>query len=150
MSNNFVLDPSIDDFASEEGFARITRDGKSDIYVVQNQEYPGNYKVSLAFVLDDFEPSDPTKTYGEPLVINALDRVEYLGSAVDYFVPKAPLWEVSLEVVRMVTEKVGLLPIVRAIEYLREKGKKPNVHDLTKTVDYYVADYHNRRSQLIA
>lgn len=150
ISNDFQLDDPVSDFASKEGFARVTRDGQTDIYVVQNQEYPGDYKVSLAFALDDFEPGNATKTYGEPLILNESDRVEFLGAATDYFIPKAPLWEISLEVVRMIPETSGLLPVIRAIEYLRAKGQKPNGNDLQQTVDYYVTDYRNRRALLIA
>ena len=88
--NDFQLDEPVQDFLSPEGFARITRDGKSDIYVVQNQEYPGDYRVSLAFALDDFDPSDATKLYGEPLLLNALDVVEFLGQAQGPVVPRLP------------------------------------------------------------
>ena len=68
ISNDFELESPVEDFASKEGFARVTREGVSEIYIVQNQEYPGDYKVSLAFALDDFDPSDATKLYGEPLI----------------------------------------------------------------------------------
>lgn len=150
ISTDFEIDSPVEDFASQEGFSRVTRNGQHDIYVVQNQEYPGDYKVSLAFALDDFEPSDPTKTYGEPLILTGQDRIEYLGNAVDYFLPKAPLWEMSLEVVRLVPEKAGLLPIVRAVEFLRSKGQKPTPGEVTQAVDYYLTDYQNRRAMLIA
>lgn len=133
-SNDFALDEPVQDYVSQEGFARITRDGKSDIYVVQNQEYPGDYRVSLAFALDDFDPSDATKLYGEPLLLNALDVVEFLGQAQDYFVPKS----------------AGLLPSVRAIEHLRTKGRQPTEQEIDDAVAYHVGDYQRRRALLIA
>ena len=148
-SNDFQLDEPVEDFASAEGFARITRDGKSDIYVVQNQEYPGDYKVSLAFTLDDFEPGNVSKLYGEPLVLNALDRIEFLGNAQDYFIPQAPLWEDCLAVVGMNPNEIGLLPTVRAIEHLREKGKIATEQEIELAVKHYVSDYHTRRALLI-
>lgn len=150
ISNDFELESPVEDFASKEGFARVTREGVSEIYIVQNQEYPGDYKVSLAFALDDFDPSDATKLYGEPLILNATDRVEFLGSGEDYFIPKAPLWEDSLAAVRMVPKEVGLLPVIRAVEHLRAKGQKPTEQELAQAVQYHVADYHRRRALLIA
>lgn len=150
IPNAFMLDEPVETFPCEEGFARVTRDGKTDIYVVQNQEYPGDYKVSLAFALDDFSPSDSNKTYGEPLILRSLDKIGYLGNAVDYFIPCAPLWETTFEVVRRTPESVGLLPAIRALEFLRSKGKKPTSTELTSATDYYLSDYHNRRALLIA
>lgn len=150
ISTDFHLEEPIEDFVSKEGFARITRDSKSDIYVVQNQKYPGNYNVSLAFSLDDFDPTDATKVYGEPLILNATDHVAFLGCAEDYFVPQAPLWEDNLAIVRMVPKDAGLLPAVRSIEHLRAKGVRPTAEELQNTVDYYVAEYSNRRAWLIA
>lgn len=151
IPNNFLLDDAVaEDFVSQEGFARVTRDGKSDIYVIQNQEYPGDYKVSLAFALDDFDPTDATKLYGEPIILNATDTVEFLGSAQDYFVPKAPLMEDALAMVRMVPQSAGLLPVIRAIEHLRAKGAKPTPEEMAKVSQYYLADYQRRRALLIA
>ena len=148
--NEFYLDEPVQDYMSKEGFARITRDGKSDIYVVQNQEYPGDYRVSLAFALDDFDPSDATKLYGEPLLLNALDVVEFLGQAQDYFVPKEPLFHDCLTVVRKVPKSAGLLPSVRAIEHLRTKGRQPTEQEIDDAVAYHVGDYQRRRALLIA
>ena len=150
VSTDFQLDEPVEDFVAKEGFSRITRDGESDIYVVQNQEYPGDYKFSLAFSLDDFDPTDATKLYGEPLVIHATDNVTFLGIAQDYFRPQAPLWEDNLAVVRMVSKEAGLLPAIRAIEHLRAAGVRPTTEELKASVDYHVADYHRRRALLIA
>lgn len=149
-SNDFNLDEPVQDYLSEEGFARITRDGKSDIYVVQNQEYPGDYRVSLAFALDDFDPSDATKLYGEPLLLNASDVVEFLGHPQDYFVPKAPLFHDCLTVVRKVPKSAGLLPSVRAIEHLRRQGRAPTEKEIDDAVAYHLGDYQRRRALLIA
>ena len=150
ISDDFMFEEPVETFASQEGFARVTRDGKTDIYVVQNQEYPGDYKVSLAFALDDFEPDNANKTYGEPLILNHLDKIEYLGHASDYFVPNAPLWETCFDIVRRTPASVGLLPAIRALEFLRSKGQKPTSTELASAADYYMADYHNRRALLIA
>lgn len=150
ISTDFYLEEPVEDFVSKEGFARITRNGKSDIYVVQNQEYPGDYNVSLAFSLDDFDPTDATKVYGEPLILNATDHIAFLGCAEDYFVPQAPLWEDNLAIVRLVPKEMGLLPAIRSIEHLRAKGGRPTAEELHKTVEYYITEYENRRALLIA
>lgn len=150
ISTDFQLEDPVEDFVCKEGFARITRDGQSDIYVVQNQEYPGDHRFSLAFALDDFDPTDATKIYGEPLILNATDDVAFLGRAEDYFLPRAPLWEDNLAVVRMVSKEAGLLPAIRAIEHLCAKGVRPTAEELRSSVDYHVADYHRRRALLIA
>ena len=107
-------------------------------------------RVSLAFALDDFDPSDATKLYGEPLLLNALDVVEFLGQAQDYFVPKAPLFHDCLTVVRKVPKSAGLLPSVRAIEHLRTKGRQPTEQEIDDAVAYHVGDYQRRRALLIA
>lgn len=148
--NEFYLDEPVQDYMSKEGFARITRDGKSDIYVVQNQQYPGDYRVSLAFALDDFEPGNANKLYGEPLILNKTDKVEFLGGYEDYFVPKAPLFHDCLTVVRKVPKSAGLLPSVRAIEHLRTKGRQPTEQEIDDAVAYHVGDYQRRRALLIA
>lgn len=151
ISTDFSLDDNaVQDFVAQEGFARVTRDGKSDIYVIQNQEYPGDYRVSLAFAMDDFDPTDATKLYGEPLLLNSTDVVDFLGTPQDYFLPKAPLMEDSLTMVRMVPQTAGLLPVVRAIEHLRSKGAKPTPDEMEKTTQHYLADYQRRRALLIA
>ena len=150
IPNDFMLEEPVQAFASKEGFARVTRNGKTDIYMVQNQEYPGEYKVSLAFAMDDFEPGNTQKMYGEPLVLSSLDQIEYLGSALDYFVPKAPLWETCLDVVRRTPKSAGLLPVVRALEFLRSKGTKPTDAELNSAADHYLNDYRNRRGMLVA
>ena len=36
-------------FRCPAGFARITRKGVTDVYLVQNQEYPGEHFVTLAY-----------------------------------------------------------------------------------------------------
>lgn len=150
--NDFVLDASdsFAEFACKEGFARVTRDGKTDIYVVQNQKYPGGHKVSLAFTLDDFEPGNANKLYGEPLILHPADKIDFLGTTADYLVPKAPLWETCFEAIRRTPESAGMLPVVRALELLRSKGQKPSAADVASAVQNCVADYHNRRALLIA
>lgn len=41
-------------FHVPEGFARVTRDGKTGTYVVLNQEPLGSYILSVAYEMDDF------------------------------------------------------------------------------------------------
>lgn len=135
-------------FLCEEGFARITRGGIADIYIVQNQEYPGNYKVSLAFYMDDFEPNNAYKIYGEPLVLREEDKIEFLGTAAEYFTPTAPFWLEGLLMVRMNPPDVGLLPTFRAIEQLKRKKVRATEQDQLKTISHFLEDYRLKRSLL--
>ena len=132
-------------FLCNEGFARVTRSGVSDIYVIQNQEYPGDYRVSLAFYMDDFEPGNAYKMYGEPLILSESDHIEFLGRAQEYFVPRAPLWMDRITMVRMNPIEVGLLPTIRAIEHLHMKNAKPDEQEKLAVVKYYYDDYCRRR-----
>ena len=134
-----------DGFLCGEGFARVIRAGISDIYVIQNQEYPGDFKVSLAFYMDDFEPGNDYKIYGEPLILCKGDQIEFLGRAEEYFVPCAPLWIDRLLIVRMNPIEVGLLPTIRAIEHLHMKGVQPDEQEMLAVVKYYFEDYLRRR-----
>ena len=134
-----------DGFLCGEGFARVIRSGTSDIYVIQNQEYPGDYKVSLAFYMDDFEQGNDYKIYGEPLILCKDDHIEFLGRAEDYFVPRAPLWIDRLAIVRMNPIEVGLLPTIRAIEHLQMKDAQPDEQEMLAVVKYYFEDYLRRR-----
>ena len=133
-----------DGYLCREGFARVVRSGISDIYVVQNQEYPGDYKVSLAFYMDDFEPGNDYKIYGEPLILCKEDHIEFLGRAEEYFVPCAPLWIDRLLIVRMNPIEVGLLPTIRAIEHLHMKGVQADEQEMLAVVKYYCDDHHRR------
>ena len=132
-------------FPCREGFARITRAGITDIYIVQNQEYPGDYKVSLAFYMDDFEPGDTSKKYGEPLVLGQNERIQFLGSAKEYFVSKEPGCEERLQMVRLIPKSAGLLPAVRAIEHLHQDGVKPTQDARIRVARHYLDEYYRRR-----
>ena len=134
-----------DRFLCCEGFARVIRSEISDIYVIQNQEYPGGYKVSLAFYMDDFESGSDYKIYGEPLILCKDDHIDFLGSAEEYFVPRAPLWMDRLAIVRMNPAEIGLLPTVRAIEHMHMTDAEPDEQEKLKVVKYYRDDYHHKR-----
>lgn len=149
-SAEFQMDDTTADFLVPEGFARVTRNGVSDIYVVQNQEYPGDYKVSLAFPLDDFEPNNPRKTYGEPLLLGADDEIHFLGTPQNYFLPKAPLWEQTILLVKRIPKELGLLPTVRVVEQLKMLERQPTKDEISAVVELSIADYHYRRAMLIA
>ena len=81
-------------FRCPAGFARITRKGVTDVYLVQNQEYPGEHFVTLAFEMDDFDQSG--KNYGEPLVVMAHHTVDFLGTRDDYFSPGTEKGDIAL------------------------------------------------------
>lgn len=132
-------------FLCSEGFSRVTRSGISDIYIIQNQEYPGDYKVSLAFYIDDFEKGNDYKIYAEPLILCGDDQIEFLGIAQEYFVSRAPFWIDRLAIVRMNPVKVGLLPTVRAIENLNMKISKLEEQEVITVVQYFYEDYCRRR-----
>lgn len=143
--DSFGTPVNSDGFICGEGFARVTRSGVRDIYIIQNQEYPGDYKVSLAFYMDDFEPGNDYKIFGQPLILCEDDQIEFLGRAEEYFIPCAPLWIDRLLMVRMNPIEVGLLPTIRAIEHLHMKGVQPDEQEMLKVVKYYRDDYHHRR-----
>lgn len=138
---------STPDFALHaEGFSRITRNGKSDIYLVLNAEYPGVGSASLAYELDDFDISRPMC---DPLILNSDDKVEPLGAVVEYFKPKAPLWDVMMQVTRMIPKDYGLLPTIRVVEALKKAGRAPTLSELENAVQDAIFDYKNRRAQLL-
>ena len=128
-----------------EGFARITRDGKTDIYLIQNMNLPGGYGVSLAFDLDDF---DPGKNVGNPLVLQKGDTVKHLGAVMEYMAPASSLWELVVSVTRNIPRSCGLLPTVRAVERLRFLSEVPTAEFIEQTVALVLADYYCRRAML--
>ena len=63
-------------FQIPEGLSRITRNGHTDIYLIQNQMPLGSYWVRLAYELDDFEEG---KSRGHNLHVRESHAVERLG-----------------------------------------------------------------------
>jgi hypothetical protein len=134
-------------FQLKEGFARITRQGKTDVYLIQNREPLGNYALSIAFELDDFEEGkDPGKTF----IVRANDTVQYLGPVKEYFAPQKPIGDAMMSIIRAFPRSVGLLPAVRAVESLKAKNRIPTPEEVEQAVKVALNDYHNRRAQLIA
>lgn len=128
-----------------EGFARITRDGEADIYLIQNMNLPGGYGVSFAFDLDDF---DPGKNVGNPLVLQKSDVVEHLGVVLEYLAPASPFWELIVPIVRAIPMDCGLLPTVRAVEQLRCLNETPSAALIQETIAQVLTDYYCRRAKL--
>ena len=128
-----------------EGFARVIRAGLSDIYVLQNQEYPGDHKVSLAFYMDNFEQDSDYKIYGEPLILCEDDQIEFLGRVEEYFIPRALRLIDRFQIVRMNPIEIGLLLSVRAIEHLQIKLVQNDEREMLAMVKYYRDGYYRRR-----
>lgn len=128
-----------------EGFARVTRDGETDIYLIQNMNLPGGYCSSIAFDLDDF---DINKNVGNPLVLQEGDVVEHLGAVLEYMAPKSPWWELMVPIVRTIPRNCGLLPAVRAVERLRYLKEAPSGTLIQETIAQVLADYYCRRAKL--
>lgn len=132
-------------FRCPAGFARITRKGVTDVYLVQNQEYPGEHFVTLAFEMDDFDQSG--KNYGEPLVVMAHHTVDFLGTRDDYFSPGTEKGDIALALLKTFPQEVGLLPVVRAVESITTAAQ-PNTEHVAKLVQWAKEDYHRRRAEL--
>lgn len=145
QNNNPDADASVKNLKLAEGFARITRDGETDIYLVQNMCLPGGYGVSFAFDLDDFAAD---KNVGHPLVLQKGDVVEHLGAVMDYLAPVSPHWEIIVPVTRAIPRNCGLLPTVRAVEILGAMSAEPTSEDVEKVVDRVLDDYYRRRAML--
>ncbi len=128
-----------------EGFARITRNGETDTYLIQNMNLPGGYRTSFAFDLDDFHPE---KNVGHPLVLHKDDVVEHLGAVMEYMAPASPFWELVVPVVRAIPRDCGLLPTVRAVERLRCLKETPSETLIQETIAQVLADYYCRRAKL--
>jgi hypothetical protein len=128
-----------------EGFARVTRDGDTDIYLIQNINLPGGYGVSFAFDLDDFHPE---KNVGNPLVLQKGDVVELMGAVLTYLAPASPHWELIVPVVKALPRDCGLLPTVRAVEQLRCLKEAPSATLIQETTAPVLADYYCRRAKL--
>lgn len=113
--------------AAPEGFARVTRHGRSDIYLVQNHEgFCWDGRISVAFYMDDFDPGHSDKHYGHPLYLHKADQIESLGSPDVYFAPASPDWDLKCSVVRLFPRSAGLLPVVRALENLKRPMVQAN------------------------
>lgn len=142
MTNQFS--PSdLAGFHIPEGFARISRDGHTEIYLVQNRAPLGAYTLSVAFAMDDF--GDDSKGVGHTLFIRQTDEIEHLGGVREYFEPISTIRPWKAAVVRLFDRSVGLLPIVRACEILRTLGRTPTVEEIQHAAQESLADYHMRR-----
>ena len=130
------------DFISPEGFVRITRGNHTDIYLVRNQEL-FYLKVSEAFELDDSGLAD--RSSGRPFTLNDGEDVEFLGTPEDYFIPKAPLWNLLPELVRIAPKNCGMLPLVRAGEQLMLLPAEDRAAQTTAVLGASLADYRRRR-----
>ena len=127
-----------------EGFALLARNGRTDVVLIQHVSYPGvsDAPSVLAFDLDDFDQD----SLPQPLVIGAEDSVEPLGSAKEYFRPKAPLWDTISAIVMAIPRQCGLLPTVRAVESLKKLGRPPTKGEIDNAVQVALADYQKRRA----
>lgn len=134
--------------AAPEGFARVSRQGRSDIYLVQNHEgFCWDGRISVAFYMDDFDP-DSDKRYGHPLYLNRSDQIESLGTPGIYFALTAPDWEIKQSLVRLFPRSAGLLPIVRAVETLKRSGIALTKESICEAATFAYLDYLKRRSML--
>ncbi len=149
LKTTTCTEPPNDDLAANvqypEGFARVTRYGEADIYLIQNMNPSGGYAVSYAFDLDDF---DPGKNVGNPLMLQKCDVVEHLGAVMEYMAPASPLWELIAPIVRAIPRDCGLLPVVRAVEQLRHLKETPSAMLIQETIAQVLADYYCRRAKL--
>ena len=149
MTTEFEMDAHSEPCLWPEGFARICSNGVCNIYRIVHEQYPEDYNVCLGFLLDDFDATS-NKTYGEPLIIDRSHNVHFLGAPLDYFAPSAPLWENVFKVVRAIHPDMGLLPTVRALEWLKELKHSVSYKDIDNALAAAIADYHQRRAHLVA
>lgn len=134
--------------AAPEGFARVTRHGRSDIYLVQNHEgFCWDGRISVAFYMDDFDP-DSDKRYGDPLYLHKDDQIESLGPPLVYFAPANPDWEIKCSLVRLFPRSAGLLPIVRAFETLKRSGIALTDESICEAATSSYLEYVRRRANL--
>ncbi len=135
--------------AAPEGFARVIRHGRSDIYLVQNHEgFCWDGRISVAFYMDDFDPGRSNKRYGHPLYLHKEDQIESLGAPGVYFAPAAPDWEIKRSLVRLFPRTAGLLPIVRAVETFKRSGVALTDESICEAATSAYLDYVKRRSML--
>ena len=100
-------------------------------------------KVSEAFELDDSGLAD--RSSGRPFTLNDGEDVEFLGTPEDYFIPKAPLWNLLPELVRIAPKNCGMLPLVRAAEQLKLLPAEDRAAQTTAILGASLADYRRRR-----
>lgn len=135
--------------AAPEGFARVTRHGRSDIYLVQNHEgFCWDGRISVAFYMDDFEPGRSDKRYGHPLYLHKSDQIESLGAPDVYFAPVNKDWDLKCSLVRLFPRSAGLLPVVRAFETLKRSGLALTDESICEAGTTAYLDYVKRRSML--
>jgi hypothetical protein len=106
-----------------EGFARITRDGATDICLVQNHVgYGWDGQISVAFYMDDFDSDRRYRNYGVPLFMRKTDQIECLRMSGLYFSRVTAGWEIKRFISRNFPRSAGLLPAVRTCETLMSLG----------------------------
>jgi hypothetical protein len=130
-------------FHIAEGFARITCNGHTDVYLVLNRVPLGAYTLSVAYAMDDF--ADDMNGVGHTFFVKETDEIEHLGGARDYFAPISTVEPWKAAVVRLFEQSIGLLPIVRACEKLRTFGRAPTVEEIRQAAQESLADYQVRR-----
>lgn len=134
---------------SADMFARVTRDGATDFYFVQNHVvFYSDIKFSVAFYMDDFVRNYPKGSYGIPLYLRETDHIQCLGEPKDYFSPESNRWDVKNEILRYVPRSAGLLPAVRAYEALVKSGAEITDESICSAATRAYWDYLRRRSKL--
>ena len=129
-------------FHVPEGFGRVTRDGKTEIFVVLNKEPLGSYILSVAYEMDDFAEG---RDCGDMLYLEEADAIEHLGGIQEYLNPTNPVEKWRYALLREFPRTIGLLPIVRACEKLQLIGRSPTAEDVQTAVREGVAVYYTRR-----
>lgn len=130
-------------------FARVTRDGATDVYLVQNHVgFCWDGRISIAFYMDDFNRDYPKESYGAPMYLRQTDLIECLGEPRDYFSPSSNKWDVKGAILRSLPRSAGLLPAVRAYETLVRSGVEFTDETIGRETTAAYLDYVKRRSKL--
>lgn len=132
-----------------DAFARVTRDGVADFYLVQNHVvFCWDSRFSIGFYMDDFNRKFPKDCYGVPVYLRETDLIECLGEPREYFSTLSTSWEIKSSILRFIPEPAGLLPAVRAYEALVRSGIELNDETICSAATNAYWDYAKRRSKL--
>jgi hypothetical protein len=136
---------------SADVFARVTRDGVTDFYLVQNHVvFCWDGRISIGFYMDDFNRKFPKDCYGVPVYLRKTDLIECLGEPGEYFSTLSTSWEVKNSILSFIPKTAGLLPAVRAYETLVISGIKLTDEAICSAATSAYWDYAKRRSKLNA
>lgn len=151
MSNDSTLTNNCDsapNWLCPEGYARITRDGKTDIYRIVAEVLLAGEGVCFASSMEDYDLDNPGRSYGKKMVLHHTDTIEFLGTVESYFSKDADLLSLKKLLLSLIPDSAGLITIVRAVEILKDYPCAITESAVQSVASRAYVDYLQRRAAL--